>query len=95
MDLYDTQILQTLKQHKTAEFHTILSQVDFSHNTLREHLKKLTQQGIITRKKKQETGPGRPTYTYSLPAEVKKNLTSLLNPELGLVSLPSERVRQI
>jgi predicted transcriptional regulator len=95
MDFFDVEILQALKQMESADFHEILTNVSFSHNTLREHLNKLIQQGLIERKKNPGEGPGRPVYVYSLPAEVKKRLTSLLNPELGLVSLPFERLKRM
>ena len=95
MDHFDKEVLQALKDKDPRNFQEMLSEISFSHNTLREHLNKLIQQGIINRKKAPQQGPGRPTYVYSLPPEVKRRLASLLNPELGLVSLPFNRLKRI
>ena len=95
MDHFDKEVLQALKDNIQRNFQEILSEVSFSHNTLREHLDKLILQGIIHRQKAPQQGPGRPIYVYSLPPEVKRRLASLLNPELGLVSLPFNRLKRI
>ena len=95
MDHFDVEILQSLRGKNSVEFDEILLKVGFSHNTLREHLNRLIERGLVERIKRTQKGPGRPTYFYSLPVEVERRLTSLINPELGLVSLSFDRLRHI
>ena len=95
MDHFDVEILQALRGNESREFQDILSKVSFSHNTLREHLNQLVEQGLVERTKMPKEGPGRPTYVYGLPSEVKRRLSSLINPRLGLVSLSFDRLRRI
>ena len=49
MDLFDTAILNLLRDAKPRQFHEILTAVKFSHNTLRQHLDSLLDQSLITR----------------------------------------------
>jgi len=95
MDLFDVAILKALRSKVNVEFHEILSYVDFSHNTLRDHLNKLVEQRLVERIKRPRSGPGRPIYIYSLPSEVKRSLSSLIKPELGIVSLSFDRLKRI
>jgi predicted ArsR family transcriptional regulator len=95
MDLFDVAILNSLRSKDNVEFNEILSYVDFSHNTLREHLNNLVEQRLVERIKRPQSGPGRPIYIYSLPSEVKRSLSSLINPELGLVSLSFDSLRRV
>jgi predicted ArsR family transcriptional regulator len=95
MDFFDVKILKALRSKDSVEFYDILSKVDFSHNTLKEHLNKLVDQRLVERVKRSQSGPGRPTYLYRLPVEVKRSLSSLINPELGLVSLSFDILRRV
>jgi predicted ArsR family transcriptional regulator len=53
------------------------------------------ERGLVERTKRTREGPGRPTYVYGLPREVERRLASLINPELGWVSLSFDRLRRI
>jgi predicted ArsR family transcriptional regulator len=95
MNLFYDEILRALRSKDSVEFHEILSNVNFSNNTLREHLSRHIERGLVERVKWPQSGRGRPTYLYKLPGEVKRSLSSLLNPELGLVSLSFDGLRRV
>jgi len=56
MDFFDVAILKALGSKENVEFHEILSHVNFSHNTLREHLYKLVEQRLVERINNFKTG---------------------------------------
>jgi len=56
MDLYDRRILAVLRDGKPRNFRQILSEVEFSYNTLRLHLAQLVEQGLVVRRKRPQQG---------------------------------------
>ena len=67
MDFFDERVLRALRDGRSKEFHQILDEVGFSHNTLRRHLNARVTKGVIPRDKRPSEGRGRPTFRYSLP----------------------------
>jgi DNA-binding Lrp family transcriptional regulator len=49
MDFYDRGILTILRKGEPRTFQQILSKAGFSHNTLRQHLDELVDQGLVER----------------------------------------------
>jgi len=90
MDFYDKGILTILRDRKSRTFQQILSEAGFSHNTLRQHLDKLVDQGLVARLKSPRTGPGRPLYTYGLQKGAERAVSALLDPSMGLVVVSFE-----
>ncbi len=96
MDYIDRQILIILKDKKARDFQQILSEVDFSHNTLRQHLDTLINQGIVERRKRPREGPGRPLFVYCLSKNFDaRTLSAFLDPYRGLVVIPFEVLRRL
>ena len=95
MDSFNRKILDALRNGKPKGFHEILSMVDFSHNTLRQHLDQLIEQGLVERCKAPQRGPGRPSYRYILSGDARRGLSALLRPDLGLVMLPFDGLRRL
>ena len=62
----------------------------FSHNTLRQHLDRLVDQGLVARLKNPRKGPGRPLYTYGLQKGAERAVSALLDPSMGLVVVSFE-----
>jgi DNA-binding HxlR family transcriptional regulator len=60
MDFFDQKILTSLKDGKPKDFNMLLAQVSFSHNTLQEHLRHLTAQGLVVKEKPQPKAQARP-----------------------------------
>ena len=87
MDLFDRRILEVLSSGTPRSFQEIQSKVDFTHNTLRQHLDQLIEKGLIERRKKPKEGPGRPSYVYIINADARRNISTLLRPDLGMVAL--------
>ncbi|MGA3112514.1 MAG: winged helix-turn-helix transcriptional regulator [Candidatus Bathyarchaeia archaeon] len=56
MDSFDRRILAVLKNGESMEFKKVLSEVGFSHNTLRLHIAKLKRQGMIVVAEKTRNG---------------------------------------
>jgi len=94
MDVFDTAILNLLRDGKPRQFQEILTAVKFSHNTLRQHLDSLLDQSLITRDKRPTEGRGRPTYNYSVPAGKRGASDLIPNPSTGVVSLSFGRLSQ-
>jgi len=46
MDFFDERILTLLKDGKPRGFTALLNEVGFSHNTLQQHLERLTAKGV-------------------------------------------------
>jgi predicted ArsR family transcriptional regulator len=96
MDLFDRSILAVLKDGKPRNFKQILSQVGFSPNTLRLHLARLQEQGLVVRRKRHQERPGRPQFTYSLLKGVYgRAVSALLNPYKGLVVISFEKLQHL
>ena len=62
MDHFDRTIIQLLVDMENLTFNEIQEKVDFSHNTLQQHLEDLLERGILERIKKHMDRPGRPSY---------------------------------
>jgi predicted ArsR family transcriptional regulator len=95
MDLYDRKILTVTKDGKPRSFQQMLSEVGFSHNTLRQHLDKLVDQGLVERLKMPRKGPGRPLFAYRLSKGAEKAVSALSNPSLGLVAVSFDGLRRV
>jgi predicted ArsR family transcriptional regulator len=94
MDLFDTAILNLLRDAKQRQFQEILATVKFSHNTLRQHIDSPLDQSFITRDKLPTEGRGRPRCVYSAPAGKGKASAVIPNPSTGVVSLSFSRLSQ-
>jgi len=96
MDSFDRCILSVLRDGKPRDFQQLLREVSFSHNTLRRHLASLERQGFIVKAKKPKKGPGRPSFVYSLPPEIRCRVAlTLTEPQTTIVSLTFQRLRHI
>jgi predicted ArsR family transcriptional regulator len=94
-DFYDRKILIVTKDGRPKSFQQMLSEVGFSHNTLRQHLDRLVDQSLIERLKVPRKGPGRPLFDYRLSRGAEKAVSALLNPSLGLVAVSFEGLRRV
>jgi predicted ArsR family transcriptional regulator len=56
MDFYDRGILTILRRGEPKTFRQMLSKAGFSHNTLRQHLDELMDQGLVERGKRPRRG---------------------------------------
>ena len=96
MDFYDRKILTIMRDRRPRSFQQILSEVGYSHNTLRQHLDKLVDQGLVERLKTPRKGPGRPLLAYKLSGGASERAVSALsNPSLGLVAVSFEGLRRV
>jgi predicted transcriptional regulator len=96
MDSFDERILAQLRDGQPRTFTTLLGQVGFSHNTLQDHLERLTAKGIVFRQKTSANGFGRPKFTYHIPSHTTKQVTSALeDPTVELVAIPFKRLRHV
>jgi predicted transcriptional regulator len=79
MDHFYRTIAQLLVHNEKITFNEILEKVDFTHNTLQQHLEELLARGIIERMKKPQNKPGRPTFVCKIPENIKgRPLTALM-----------------
>jgi predicted ArsR family transcriptional regulator len=69
MDFFDERILAMLKDGKPRGFTALLNEVGFSHNTLQQHLERLTAKSLVVREKVAANGFGRPDSPIMLPPE--------------------------
>ncbi|MFQ5836450.1 MAG: isochorismatase family protein [Candidatus Bathyarchaeia archaeon] len=81
--------MSVLRDGKPRDFHQLLREVDFSHNTLRLHLKRLVNQGLILEEKTPSKGRGRPKLTYSLPPKLHRQASRLFSDPFGEIVHPS------
>ena len=96
MDFFDERVLATLKDGKPKSFGTLLSEVSFSHNTLQQHLERLTAKGLVVREKLAATGFGRPKFAYHVPLRTSKQVASALeDPKMELVAIHFSRLRHV
>jgi len=96
MDLFDKRILNVLKDGKPRGFDELLSEVGFSHNTLRFRLSSLERQGFIVKAKKPGKSRGRPSFTYSLPPKLSRRVAlTLKEPYTAIVSLTFQNLRHL
>jgi predicted ArsR family transcriptional regulator len=96
MDLYDRRILAALRDGKPRNYQQILSEVEFSYNTLRLHLAQLVEHGLVVRRKRPQQDPGRPRFAYALPEGVDgRAVSALVDSYKGLVVLSFDGLRRI
>ena len=96
MDFFGEGILNVLRDGKPRDFHQLLREVDFSHNTLRLHLTRLVDQGLILKEKTPSKGLGKPRLTYSLPPKLHRQASRLLSDPLGeVVALTFQKLKQL
>jgi DNA-binding Lrp family transcriptional regulator len=96
MDHFDRIIIQLLVGTEKMTFNEIQERVDFSHNTLQQHLEDLLEKGVIERIKELQNRSGRPTYVYKIPGKLKgRPLTTILTPRTSWVVIPFDVLRSI
>jgi len=95
MDPYEESILRALRDGRTRDFHQLLEDVGFSHNTLRLHLDYLVQRGLITREKIPMEGMGRPKFTYSMSGGPERGTPGILRGPSDVVALPFRTLRRL
>ena len=96
MDLYDRRILAALRDGKSRSFQQILSEVEFSYNTLRLHLTQLVEHDLVVKRKRPQKGPGRPQFAYALPEGVDgRAVSALVDPYKGLVVLSFDKLQRV
>jgi predicted ArsR family transcriptional regulator len=66
----------------------------FSHNTLRQHLDELVDQGLVERWKRPRKGLRRPLSTYRLSKGAERAVSVLLDPSMGLMVASFEGLRR-
>jgi predicted ArsR family transcriptional regulator len=96
MHFFDERILTALKDGNPRGFTALLNGVGFSHNTLQQHLERLTARGLVVREKVAANGFGRPKFAYHVPSRTTKQVTAALeDPRVELVALPFSRLRHV
>ena len=96
MDLFDRRILAVLEDGKPRKFKEILREIEVSHNTLRHHLTRLEREGFIMKAKKPQKRPGRPTFTYSMPSRLKRQvIQSLEDSYTNMVTLSFRKLQHL
>jgi predicted ArsR family transcriptional regulator len=95
-DLFDERVLATLRDSKPKDFTMLLDEVGFSHNTLQQHLERLTTRGLVVREKIARNGFGRPKFAYHVPSRTTKQVNAALEDmQLELVAIASSRLRPV
>jgi predicted ArsR family transcriptional regulator len=96
MDFFDERILAALKEGKSRSFTALLNEVGFSHNTLQQHLERLTAKGLVVREKVAANGFGRPRFAYHVPSRTAKQVNAALeDPQVELVAIAFSRLRHV
>jgi DNA-binding Lrp family transcriptional regulator len=96
MDFFDERVLAALKDGRPRSFTTLLGEVGFSHNTLQQHLNRLTANGLVLREKVTANGFGRPRFAYYVPSKTRKQVSAALeDPRVELVAIPFSRIRHV
>jgi predicted ArsR family transcriptional regulator len=96
MGFFDERILTALKEGTPKGFTALLNEVGFSHNTLQQHLERLTARDLVVREKVAANGFGRPRFAYHVPSRTTKQVTAALeDPRVELVALPFSRLRHV
>jgi predicted ArsR family transcriptional regulator len=96
MGFFDRCILTVLGDGKTRDFHQLLERVNFSYNTLRLHLRRLVDQGLVLKEKTPSKGRGRPKFTYSLPPKFHHQVSKFFSDPLSeIVTLPFQKLRHL
>ena len=96
MDFFDERILAALKDGNPRGFTALLNEVGFSHNTLQQHLERLTAKGLVVREKVVANCFGRPRFTYHVPSRAAKQINvALEDPQVELVAIAFSRLRHV
>jgi predicted transcriptional regulator len=96
MRALDERILAALKGGKPRDFAALLGEVGFTHNTLQQHLQRLTSRGLVVKEKKVSNKLGRPKFSYRVPsAAAKQVIAALENPYEAFVTLRFTRLRHV
>jgi predicted transcriptional regulator len=95
MDFFDEQVVRALREGRSKDFHQILDEVGFSHNTLQRHLNALVTKGVIAREKMLGEGRGRPTFRYSLPQGESRLTAATLTGLDEMVALPFHELNRL
>ena len=96
MDFFDERILAVLRDGRLRGFTALLNEVGFSHNTLQQHLERLTAKGLVIREKVAANGFGRPRFTYHVPSRAAKQINvALEDPQVELVAIAFSRLRHV
>jgi predicted ArsR family transcriptional regulator len=73
-----------------------LNEVGFSHNTLQQHLERLTVKGFVVREKVAVNGFGRPKFAYHVPFRTKKQVNVALGDlQVELVAIVFSCLRHV
>jgi predicted ArsR family transcriptional regulator len=92
MDFFDERVLVALRDGKPKDFTKLLDEADFSHNTLQQHLERLTARGLAVREKVAANGFGRPKFAYHVPSKTTKQVNAALeDPRSELVAIAFNR----
>ena len=96
MDLFDEHILATLRDRKPRDFNALLGEVGFTHNTLQQHLQRLTARGLVVKEKMASNNLGRPKFAYHVPSRATKQINAALDdPRVELVAIAFSRLRHV
>jgi predicted ArsR family transcriptional regulator len=96
MDFFDERILTVLKDGKPIVFQALLNEVGFSHNTLQQHLERLTAKSLVVREKVVANGFGRPKFAYQVPTRATKQVKVALDDlQVELVAIAFSRLRHV
>ena len=96
MDFFDEKILVALKDGKPRDFTALLNEVGFSHNTLQQHLERLTVKGLVVREKVAANCFGRPKFAYHVPSRAAKQINvALEDPQVELVAIAFSHLRHV
>jgi predicted ArsR family transcriptional regulator len=96
MDFFDERVLAALGDGKPKDFTKLLEEVGFSHNTLQQHLERLTARSLVAREKVAANGFGRPKFAYHVPSRTIKQVKAALeDPQVGLVAIAFSRLRHV
>jgi predicted ArsR family transcriptional regulator len=96
MDFFEERVLAMLKDGKPRGFTALLNQVGFSHNTLQQHLERLTAKGLVVKEKVAANGFGRPKFAYHVQSRATKQINvALEDPQVELVAIAFSRLRHV
>ena len=94
--MFDERILSVLSDGKPKVFAQLLDDAGFSRNTLKLHLKRLTAQSLVVKKKTLSNGRGRPKHAYFLSPRARQQVSAALSdPSTTIVALPFSRLRHL
>ncbi|MGD0027955.1 MAG: hypothetical protein ABSC91_03340 [Candidatus Bathyarchaeia archaeon] len=96
MDLFDERVLAASNDGNPKVFAQLLDEIGFSRNTLKLRLKRLAAQSLVMKEKTVSNERGRPKYTYSVSARVRRQVSAALSdPSITIVTLPFSRLRHL